>query len=144
MMTADALSSALEPDVLAAQRGDRDAFARLVDASRNVVCSVTLAIVRDVARSEDLAQEVFLAAWKGLGKLRSAASFLPWLRQLARNHANMAIRTNVRQRRRLVPWTDGTDAADPAASAMRCARRRSPASARSPGGPRPRPASRSR
>ena len=117
MMTADALSSALEPDVLAAQRGDRDAFARLVDASRNVVCSVTLAIVRDVARSEDLAQEVFLAAWKGLGKLRSAASFLPWLRQLARNHANMAIRTNVRQRRRLVPWTDGTDAADPAASA---------------------------
>ena len=117
MMTADALSSALEPDVLAAQRGDRDAFARLVDASRNVVCSVTLAIVRDVARSEDLAQEVFLAAWKGLGKLRSAASFLPWLRQLARNHANMAIRTNGRQRRRLVPWTDGTDAADPAASA---------------------------
>lgn len=117
MITSDALARALEPDVLAAQRGDRDAFVRLVDASRNVVCSVTLAIVRDVARSEDIAQEVFVAAWKGLGKLRSAASFLPWIRQLARNHANMAIRSAIRYRRRHAPWNEGVDAADAAASA---------------------------
>src|SRR6185503_14340857 len=54
-------------DVLAARGGDRDAFARLVDGYRNVVCSITLAIARDVHASEDLAQDVFVAAWTGLG-----------------------------------------------------------------------------
>jgi RNA polymerase sigma factor (sigma-70 family) len=78
---------ALRGDVQAASNGDRAAFARLVDASRGLVCAIVLAIVRDVAASEDLAQEVFLTAWSGLKGLRNPDSFLPWLRQLARNRA---------------------------------------------------------
>ena len=118
MILTDPLSIALEPDVLAAQRGDRNAFARLVDASRNAVCAITFAVVRDVARSEDLAQEVYLAAWTSIGKLQSPSSFLPWLRQLTRNHAHTSIRSAVRYRKRHAGWTDGvTDAVDPATSA---------------------------
>ena len=95
-MTTDALAI----DVRAARGGDRHAFARLVDAYRTLVCSITLAIVRDVQASEDLAQEVFVAAWRGLGRLRAPESFLPWLRQLARNRAHDHLRRHLRWRRR--------------------------------------------
>ncbi len=91
---------ALDADVLAAQAGDREAFTRLVDAYRTVVCSIVTAVLRDLETAEDVAQEVFLAAWQGLGKLRNPASFLPWLRQLARNQAHFSARTRGRRQRR--------------------------------------------
>jgi RNA polymerase sigma factor (sigma-70 family) len=89
----------LEPHVRAAAQGDPEAFARLVDATRTVVCSIALAILRDVEASQDVAQDVFLAAWRDLGKLRNPASFLPWLRQMTRNRAHHMLRGRVRLRR---------------------------------------------
>lgn len=56
----------IEQALPAAARGDRDAFARLVDATRNTVASIALAIVRDTELSRDIAQDVFLAAWRDL------------------------------------------------------------------------------
>jgi len=94
-MTSEAL---LETDVRLAMTGDRDAYARIVAQSANVVCSIALAIVRNVQASEDVAQEVFLAVWTSLGKLRNPASFLPWLRQLTRNQANLWLRNHARER----------------------------------------------
>ncbi len=92
---------AIEHHVAAARGGDREAFGRLVDATRNLVASITLAIVRDAELSRDVAQEVFLAAWADLGRLREPSSFLPWLRQIARNRARHALRTEGRRRRRV-------------------------------------------
>jgi RNA polymerase sigma factor (sigma-70 family) len=46
-----------------------------------------------------VAQDVFLAAWRDLKNLRNPTSFLPWLRQTARNRANAALRSLVRTRR---------------------------------------------
>jgi RNA polymerase sigma factor (sigma-70 family) len=89
----------LEPHVRAAAQGDPEAFARLVDATRTLVCSIALAILRDVEASQDVAQDVFLAAWRELGKLRNPASFLPWLRQMTRNRAHHVLRGRVRLRR---------------------------------------------
>ena len=88
----------LETDVRLAMTGDRDAYARIVEQSANVVCAIALAIVRNVQASEDVAQEVFLAVWTSLGKLRNPASFLPWLRQMTRNQANLWIRNHARER----------------------------------------------
>lgn len=82
----------LEPDVVRAASGDRQAFGRLIDATRTTVCSIALAVVRDVETSEDVAQDVYLHAWRGLPTLRNAASFLPWLRQMTRNRANFLVR----------------------------------------------------
>jgi hypothetical protein len=73
----------MESDVLLARSGDAAAFHRLVDRCSRTVCSIAFAIVRNVHASEDVAQEVFLAAWENLGNLRNPASFLPWLRQVA-------------------------------------------------------------
>lgn len=90
------LALTADPDVLAAAAGDAGAYGRLVDRYRGLVCALCLTLVRDVAASEDLAQDVFLAAWRGLPKLRSPASFLPWLKQLTRHKA----RTHVMDRTR--------------------------------------------
>src|SRR4051794_5851125 len=91
-MDAASPTANLELHVRAAAQGDAEAFARLVDASRTLVCSIALAILRDVEASQDVAQDVFLAAWRDLGKLRNPASFLPWLRQMTRNRAHHVLR----------------------------------------------------
>jgi RNA polymerase sigma factor (sigma-70 family) len=97
-------SSGIDPivaDVAAAQRGDPAAYARLVDAYRNTVCSISLAIVRDLDGSEEVSQEVFVAAWRDLSRLRNPDSFGPWLRQLTRNRAVQYLRSHRRRERRL-------------------------------------------
>src|SRR5262245_50560506 len=91
---------AIEGDVLAAQRGDQLAFTRLVDATCTLVSSIALAIVRDTDVSRDVAQDVFLAAWRDIGKLREPTSFLPWLRQVTRHRAYHVLRGLRRGRRR--------------------------------------------
>lgn len=82
----------LTPAVRAAATGDSEAYARLVEASRNAVTSIALAICRDVAASEDVAQEVYLVAWRRLPELRNPASFLPWIRQITRYSARTWLR----------------------------------------------------
>jgi RNA polymerase sigma factor (sigma-70 family) len=89
----------LDALVRAAAGGDREAFADLVDRTRTLVCSIAMAILRDVEASQDVAQDVFLSAWRDLRKLREPASFLPWLRQMTRNRAHHVLRARVRERR---------------------------------------------
>ncbi|MEM9556539.1 MAG: sigma-70 family RNA polymerase sigma factor [Acidobacteriota bacterium] len=96
-LKATSLDADLAPLVRAAAAGDAGAFGRLIDASRNAVTAITLAISRDVAASEDIAQEVYLVVWRRLAELRNPASFLPWVRQIARYTA----RTWRRDRRTL-------------------------------------------
>lgn len=121
MPAGDPMALRLAPFVADAARGDASAFTRLVEETRGVVCAITLAITRDVTASEDVAQDVYLHAWQGLPRLRNAASFLPWLRELARNRARMAVRASVRRRRREAPPLDDAVlalATDPAPDAL--------------------------
>lgn len=91
-------ATTLESDVALAMRGDAEAYGRIVERSAGTVCSIALAIVRNVEASEDVAQEVYLALWRGLRKLRNPASFLPWMRQVTRNRANEWLRGHLRER----------------------------------------------
>lgn len=93
--------TALAAHVPAAARGDRDAFASIVDQTRSLVSSIALSIVRDAELSRDVAQDVFLSAWRDLGKLRDPNSLLPWLRQLTRHRAYHVLRTERRRERRV-------------------------------------------
>jgi DNA-directed RNA polymerase specialized sigma24 family protein len=86
----DAAAQRLAPLVRAAAAGDARAFGRLVAETQGVVCAITLAVTRDATASEDVAQQVYFDAWRGIGKLREATSFLPWLRGGARKHAPQA------------------------------------------------------
>lgn len=104
----DVAAQRLAPLVHAAAGGDTHAFGRLVAETQGVVCAITLAVTRDPATSEDVAQQVYFDAWRGIGRLRAATSFLPWLRALARNRARMAVRAARRFRAR-VSELDATD-----------------------------------
>ena len=65
--------------VRAARRGDREAFGRLVGRYSRAVVARQLGWTRDLAAAEDLAQETFLRAWQGLGRLEDVRAFGSWL-----------------------------------------------------------------
>lgn len=88
MNTANPATSPVAPaDFLAAQRGDRNAFARLVLATQKTVATIALAVTRDVQLSEDIAQNTYVKAWQRLASMQNPESLLPWLRQVTRNEA---------------------------------------------------------
>lgn len=80
----------------AARDGDHAAYGRIVAASQNAITAIALAITRDVASSEDIAQDAFLSAWQHLRRLHNPDSFLPWLRQITRNLARDHLRAKLR------------------------------------------------
>jgi RNA polymerase sigma factor (sigma-70 family) len=98
-----AASLDLTGDVRLAIAGDRQAFGRLVRATRSVVSAIALGVTRDAETCEDVVQDVFLTAWLALRRIRNPDSFLPWLRQLTRNIARTAVRSRQRANRRMLP-----------------------------------------
>jgi RNA polymerase sigma-70 factor (ECF subfamily) len=72
--------------VAAVSAGDEQAFTELHRKFAPLVHGVLLARMPpdEVA---DVVQEVFLAAYRGIGSLRDADALGPWLVKLARNHA---------------------------------------------------------
>lgn len=96
---------------LAAIRGDSQAFGELVRHWQGAVCSVALGILKDVAASEEVAQEAFLTAWQKLPTLEDPASFGPWVRQIARNHALTHRRSRSRREDRVVADSEAVDRA---------------------------------
>ena len=102
---APAMNPVGHDDFLAAQRGDRNAFARLVLATQRTVTAVALAVTRDVQLSEDIAQDTYAKAWQRIGALQTPESLLPWLRQVTRNGAI----DQVRRRRHLEVALDMDD-----------------------------------
>lgn len=75
----------------AARAGDASAFAELYRTHLRMVHGVLLSRVprTDV---DDLAQEVFLSAWRRIESLRDPAAFPGWLASIARNHATDHLR----------------------------------------------------
>ncbi|MEA9563141.1 MULTISPECIES: sigma-70 family RNA polymerase sigma factor [unclassified Xanthomonas] len=93
-MHTDTLDLMLQRELPHAAAGCQQAYGRIVRACQNTVTAIALAITRDIAASEDIAQEAFLRAWQRLAQLHQPASFLPWLRQITRNLARDWLRAN--------------------------------------------------
>jgi len=64
--------------------GDREAFSRIVERYQTLIASLAYSATGNLSRSEDLAQETFLSAWKQLRELREPAKLRPWLCSIAR------------------------------------------------------------
>ena len=77
-------------------RGDRAAFGHIVERYQSLICAVTYSATGDISRSEDLAQETFLAAWRGLGGLKEPERLKPWLCGIARHLVQEFHRRSVR------------------------------------------------
>lgn len=91
-MTSNAIETAIQDFLPAAQRGDAVAFGRIVALCQNTVTSIALSMTRNVSVSEDIAQSALLNAWTRLPSRQNPASFLPWLRQITRNLARDQLR----------------------------------------------------
>ncbi len=66
-----------------ARTGDRDAFAELVRRRQSWIRNLMRRLSGDAALADDLAQQTFLQAWRGIAGLRQAQAFGAWLKRLA-------------------------------------------------------------
>lgn len=89
--------------VQASRRGDLAAFGQLVERHKSLVFAICLAASGDRGEAEDSAQEVFLAAWRTLDRLRDPEKLRPWLCGIARN---VAAKTRRRKRHESLSATD--------------------------------------
>jgi RNA polymerase sigma factor (sigma-70 family) len=64
---------------------DRNAFAELVRRYQSDVRSLCRRLAPDWPAADDLAQETFLRAYRGLGRYRGGAKFSTWLYRIAYN-----------------------------------------------------------
>jgi RNA polymerase sigma factor (sigma-70 family) len=102
--------------------GDSAAFRRLVERHQGAVCAVAYSICGDLTRSEDIAQETFVAAWRQLERLEDPGKLRAWLCGIARNLARNAMRQAERTpTARAEAISDGapTEIADPSDQAVR-------------------------
>ena len=76
--------------------GNRDAFAQIVARYQSVVCSIAYSMCGDLGRSEDLAQDTFVSAWKSMTELKEPEKLKTWLCGIARNLANSFVRRQQR------------------------------------------------
>lgn len=71
--------------VLACQRGEREAFDRLVERYQRDVYRLCYRYVNNHHDANDLAQEAFLRAYRAIGRFRGESSFSTWLYRIAVN-----------------------------------------------------------
>ena len=71
--------------VAACQRGDREAFDRLVQRYQREVYRLCYRYLGQHEDANDLAQEVFLRAWRSIGRFRGDSAFSTWLYRIAVN-----------------------------------------------------------
>ncbi len=83
--------------VSACRDGHLDSYGRIVERYQNLICSLAYSATGSVTRSEDLAQETFVTAWKSLPSLREPDKLRPWLCGIARNLIGKAIRADKKE-----------------------------------------------
>ncbi len=79
-------------DLKALQRGDREAFANLVDATSAQVYRVALKMLVDAQDAEDVLQNTYLKAFRSLSTFEGRSSLTTWLYRIAVNEALMLVR----------------------------------------------------
>lgn len=73
--------------IAAARAGDRDAFATIVDRETAAVYRTCLRILGRPHDAEDVTQEAFVAAFRGIGGFRGEGTARAWLMRIATRQA---------------------------------------------------------
>jgi RNA polymerase sigma-70 factor (ECF subfamily) len=81
-----------------ARTGDQGAMSQLVERHHASVFRVALSLVSDPDLAQDIAQDAFLKAFRGLDGFRGDAAFRTWMLTIAANTARGALRRVVRRR----------------------------------------------
>lgn len=78
------------------QRGDRAAFDAIVEFHLDRVVGVARRFLSDAHEAQDVAQEVFLAAYRMLPRWRPDAQLFTWLYRATLNHSSKRLRARAR------------------------------------------------
>lgn len=136
----DAMTASDETLVRGVLNGDPAAFADLYRRWSRVIVALCCDTTGDVHAAADLAQEVFLRAYRRLADLREPRRFAAWLCGIARHACREWRREQARTRRRLQGWARAAgppaqaaapdSSAEPQLAALRAAIRGLPATER--------------
>ena len=85
-----------DPDLDGARQGDREAFGRLVRRHQRRVYAAALHILGNHSDADDVAQESFVRAYRGLSTFDGRADFFTWLYRITVNTALNALRSDKR------------------------------------------------
>ena len=96
-----------------ARQGGREAFAELVRRHERRVYGVAWRMAGNASDADDLAQEVFLTAWKAIGSFRSGSSFSTWLYRIAVNTSLTFLKKRGREKNR-APFDESLSVEGPA------------------------------
>jgi RNA polymerase sigma factor (sigma-70 family) len=115
----DQNSSEKDDDFLVQQcvRGDRQSFRLLYRRHQQRVRAILYQLA-EVDTLDDLVQEVFLRAWRGLPKFRRSAKFSTWLYRIAWNVASDQRQAMARRRTQLQVLTTHAPVQHPAPNVM--------------------------
>ena len=74
------------------RQGDRDSFARLMRLHEKQIYNFTYRMLGNEEEAEDLTQDIFIAAFRGIRKFRGEAKFSTWLYRIALNQTRNRIK----------------------------------------------------
>src|SRR5690349_11338509 len=69
----------------AAAAGSREAFDELVRRYQTSIITLARVLTSGSGEAEDLAQEIFVRAWRSIGRFRGESTFRTWLHRIAIN-----------------------------------------------------------
>jgi F-type H+-transporting ATPase subunit beta len=83
--------------VRAAQAGDSDAYAGIVQRFQGMALAIGHAMLGDAHLAQDAAQDAFIDAWQSLHTLREPAAFAGWFRRIVIKHCDRQLRAGQRE-----------------------------------------------
>lgn len=98
--------------MVAAKRGDRDAFDRLVAKIRGQAFHVARGLVGSRDDALELSQEAFMKTYRARETFREGEPFMPWFHRILRNTCYSFLRKNGRLKKRSLNGRFGDDNAD--------------------------------
>jgi len=100
----------ISPDILEhAAGGDIRAFEDIYKTFSNFVYNVALGITRDKADAEEVTQDVFIKAHRGLKGFRFGSSFKTWVYRIAVNEALNRYQKSKKEKSRRVDYDDSIE-----------------------------------
>src|SRR4029453_14962100 len=89
-------------------QGDTDSFEVLVRRHQKAIFNLMYRLLGNYDEAAEVAQEVFLSAFKSIHRFRGEASFSPWLYRIGPNPASPRRKSLQSSQQRLIPL-DGTE-----------------------------------
>lgn len=97
--------------IQASRQGDHEAYELLVARYQKMIHSVTFRMTGEASDAEDLAQEIFVAAWSQLPSFGGRSSFSSWLYRIAVNRCLNWRRSVARRKVAYTRWQEEAEEA---------------------------------